>query len=241
MRLWLLLAALLATVGATVADLNEAGKAAYARGDYAEAERLFREAVTRAPDDPLLHYHRGAALTRLGRWRDAAAAYEAALRLGPPEPLKAHIREGLRELQPVLRPPPRRPPAAAATWVPLMAIRSGVWLVEVTLNDSRRARFLLDTGATFCGLSKDLADALGIGPGRASRQVRLNTGAGPITAPLVSVPSIRVGDVEVEDVPTVIIDMHTTAFEGILGNSFLAHFSVTVDPDRPALALNRRY
>ena len=45
---------LLATVGATVSDLNEAGKAAYSLGDYVAAERLFSEASAQAPEDPLL-------------------------------------------------------------------------------------------------------------------------------------------------------------------------------------------
>ena len=33
----------------TAAELNEAGKAAYVRGDFAQAEQLFGEAVAAAP------------------------------------------------------------------------------------------------------------------------------------------------------------------------------------------------
>ena len=69
---------LVALLGAAPGDLNEAGKSAYQRGNYAEAERLFSEALARTPNDPLLHYHRGAALTRLGRIREAIAAYDKA-------------------------------------------------------------------------------------------------------------------------------------------------------------------
>ena len=42
---------LLACVGGNWADLNETGKAAYTRGEYARAERLFREALVAAPDE----------------------------------------------------------------------------------------------------------------------------------------------------------------------------------------------
>ena len=38
-----------------VAELNDAGKAAYGRGDFAAAERLFNQAITEAPNEPLLH------------------------------------------------------------------------------------------------------------------------------------------------------------------------------------------
>ena len=90
-RRWLLLLplVLVALLGAGPGDLNEAGKSASQRGDYAEAERLFTQALARTPNDPLLHYHRGAALTRLGRIREATIAYETALRLDPPPAVAA--------------------------------------------------------------------------------------------------------------------------------------------------------
>lgn len=83
---WLLLLALLPLTTLTAADLNEAGKAAYARGDFAEAERLFAQAIANAPDNALPHYHRAVALTRLSRWREAAEAYQTTLRLRPAVP-----------------------------------------------------------------------------------------------------------------------------------------------------------
>src|SRR5258708_29353953 len=41
------------------------------KGDFATAERLFSQALVQAPDEPLLHYHRGIALMRQSRWREA--------------------------------------------------------------------------------------------------------------------------------------------------------------------------
>src|SRR5262247_3931593 len=114
---WLLAVAVVAvlpgSVSATpVADLNEAGKAAYARGDYEGAERLFARAIEHQPREALLHYHRAVALTQLGRWRDAARAYETVLGLNPPAGLAASTRAALQELAPLLR---GRPAAAPET------------------------------------------------------------------------------------------------------------------------------
>src|SRR5260370_4799201 len=86
---------LLGSVAATVPDLNEAGKAAYAKGDFATAERLFSQALVQAPDEPLLHYHRGIALMRLSRWRGSSTAFAGAVRPNPPPAVALAAREGL--------------------------------------------------------------------------------------------------------------------------------------------------
>src|SRR5260370_32190200 len=93
---------LMGSVAATVPDLNEAGKAAYAKGDFATAERLFSQALVQAPDEPLLHYHRGIALMRLSRWREASTAFEAALRLKPPRDVALAPPGGPHSLGPLL-------------------------------------------------------------------------------------------------------------------------------------------
>src|SRR5260370_29139198 len=99
---------LVGSVAATVPDLSEAAKAAYAKGDFPTAERLFSQALVRAPDEPLLHYHRGIALMRLSRWREASTAFETALRLNPPRDVALAAREGLHSLAPLLRQPATR-------------------------------------------------------------------------------------------------------------------------------------
>src|SRR5260370_7894802 len=104
---------LVGSVAATVPDLNEAGKAAYAKGDFATAERLFSQALVQAPDEPLLHYHRGIALMRLSRWREASTAFETALRLNPPPDVPPAAPGGLHS-PPPLPPQPPTPPATPA-------------------------------------------------------------------------------------------------------------------------------
>jgi tetratricopeptide (TPR) repeat protein len=43
----------------------------------------YRDALLWAPDEPELHFRRGAALGRIGRWRDAADSFGSAVRLRP--------------------------------------------------------------------------------------------------------------------------------------------------------------
>jgi Flp pilus assembly protein TadD len=81
------LAVLTVPARADVSQLNEAGKAAYARGDFAAAERLFRNAIRDAPEEPLLHYHLAVVLTRLGQWKEAKEAYGGRWPSDPPAAL----------------------------------------------------------------------------------------------------------------------------------------------------------
>ncbi len=235
LRLALLALALAATVGATAADLNEAGKAAYSRGDFATAERLFSQAIVQAPQEPLLHYHRAVALTRLGRWQEARASYETALRLNPSPDVAAVAREGLRSVAPMARGPAPSTSAGGDATVRLRHV-SGGWLANVVLNESRRAVFLVDTGASVCIISPSLAKELGLEP---ERLALLQTLSGPTGGPVVKIPSIRVGDAEAEGVVAVV---HATGplMDGILGNSFLSRFTVTLDPRQGVLQLGPR-
>jgi clan AA aspartic protease (TIGR02281 family) len=222
----------------SVADLNEAGKAAYARGDFAAAERLFNQAIAEAPEEPLLHYHRGITLMRLSRWPDAAAALQSALRLDPPPDVAAAAREGLRSIGSLVRRPESRGPRTDETTVRLQRL-GGNWVAEVRVNDARTARFLVDTGASTCVISPGLAAALNIRPDRPAPTVPLQTISGLTRGQLVSIPTLRVGDVEAEDVIAVVHPLGTS-MDGILGNTFLARFLVTLDPAQGVLRLSPR-
>lgn len=233
-----MLLGLLGFTGAAGADLNEAGKAAYERGDYATAERLFRQATTQAPHDPLLHYHRGVALMRLSRWREAAAAFDTVLRLSPPADLAATTQQGIRSLAPLLREPTPRSERSEETRVTLHRAGGG-WLADVRLNDSRTARFVVDTGASACVLSPELATALRIHTGPRAETVPMQVVGGVTAGRRVTLASVRVGDAEVENVDAIVHSIGP-GIDGLLGNTFLGRFTVTLDPDRGVLVLRTR-
>jgi len=226
------------STGAAVSDLNDAGKAAYSSGDYVAAERLFNQAVAQAPRDPLLQYHRGVTLMRLSRWREASAAFEAVLRLNPPADLAATAQQGIRSLAPLLREPAPRNARGEETLVTLHRAR-GNWFAEVRLNDSRTARFVVDTGASLCVVSPELATALSIHPGPRAEMVPMQVVGGVTAGPRVTLASVRVGDAEVENVAAVIHSIGP-GIDGLLGNTFLGRFTVTLDPDRSVLVLRPR-
>ena len=235
---------------ADVSKLNDAGKAAYERGDFATAERLFREAIRVTPEEPLLHYHLAVVLTRLGQWKEAKEAYERALALGPASSLAAAAREGLRTVTPLTRSrsvvpaaPDPEPGSRRPVWrreLPsdtIKATRIGNhWYVDVVVNDGRPARFLIDTGAFACLVSSQLAEALGITPGPGARVVPMIGIGGRTSGPLVTLQSVRVGDVEATNVVAVVHDAAGPG-DGILGNTFLSRFTMTLDPERGLLTL----
>ena len=247
-----LIGLLIALGGSGWAPLNDRGKAAYGRGDYAEAERLFRQAIAAAPDEPELHYHRAVALTHLHRWFEAAAAYEKSLSLRPPPTLAAAARQGLRAVEPRTRPRPAAPPAPEpAPARPSRARRpelppdtvpvrrhGGNWVVEVRLNDMQTASFLVDTGASACAITPELAESLGIVPDPDVPPVMVRGVGGHVWGRLVKIPAIRVGEIEAHDVVAFVIPL--PGLEGILGNTFLARYTATLDPGQRQLTLRPR-
>jgi clan AA aspartic protease (TIGR02281 family) len=226
------------TTQAAVPDLNEAGKAAYARGDYPAAERLFSQALRQAPNDPLLHYHRGVVLMRLSRWQDAYAAFERALQLNPPANVATEAREGMRVVAPLLSAPAPRSSRSDEVSIPLRRVGGG-WMAAVRLNDSRTVELLVDTGASSCVISPEVADALGIEPGPHAESVTMQVVGGRTTGPLIKLASVRAGDATAEDV-TAIVHPVGPGIDGLLGNSFLGRFLVTLDPRQGILHLRSR-
>jgi len=220
-----------AALAMSAAELNETGKSAYARGEFEAAERLFSQAIAADPSQALFQYHRGVALASLFRLAEARASYERALRLNPPPALAATIRDALR-----LTPRAQARIADESEAIRLQAVRGG-WHAEVTLNGTRTARFLVDTGATFCVISPALAEELYIVVSPDTPTVKLITGNGVISGRRVSIPTVRVGDVEATDVDAVVVQTLQRGEEGILGLSFLARYAVTLDSSRGLLHL----
>ncbi len=99
---------------------------------------------------------------------------------------------------------------------------------EVVLNGRVKRYFIVDTGASFTLINKSTAKELGITEDESTPYIRAASVSGVISAPLVSLGSVRVGDAEVENVETLVYPMVASG-DGLLGNSFLNKFRVAID------------
>ncbi len=115
-------------------------------------------------------------------------------------------------------------------------------IVPIQVNGTRKARLILDTGASHTILSHEVSQDLGLLSAARSTSVTLKTAGGPVQAELVRVDSIRVAEAEVRNSLVAVYDMPDVprGVDGLLGLSFLNQFQVTLDTARGELRLRRR-
>jgi clan AA aspartic protease (TIGR02281 family) len=202
---------------------HEAG----ARADWSEAARQWSHAVSRHPDNPYFNYMRASSLARLGHRHAAADALQMTLLLEPGEQLVHQIRKDLAGLA------TSSSPALAGESVVTVEGSRGVWLVPVLVNGRHRGRFLFDTGSSVVVLSPAFAATVGAKT-RENDMLELETLGGRTRGMWATVSAIRVGEVELGN-PEVIVHSPGGDIDGILGNSFLNRWDVSLDPDRRLL------
>jgi clan AA aspartic protease (TIGR02281 family) len=210
------------------AEYHVRARRAWHDHDYLEALQQWSHAVALQPADPAFHYLRGTALARLGLKISALDAFQTALLL---EPAPALTRQVLADIAGLTRAAPAEP---HETVVPLEH-GLGVWIAQVVVN-GRSARFLVDTGSSVTLISPRLAADLGIARDPGPATVELSTLGGRTTGAPATLASLRVGDLELTDAP-VVLHEPGPGLDGILGNTFLSRYRVTVDADRRLLQL----
>ena len=132
------------------------------------------------------------------------------------------------------------PPPLSSVGVPIVLQGSAI-LVRGRLNEQVDTLFLVDTGATFCVLTRAIADRLGLTSNQGATVVTVHTASGSIEAPLVQVDLIQVGDAEARGVGAIIHDVPglPSTVGAILGLSFLNQFKVEIDPVQRVMLLSR--
>src|SRR5438105_10419316 len=199
------------------ADLHIRASSAWEHGDYPEALRLWSQAVTLQPGNAELHYLRGRTLAAMGLRVSAADAFQVTLVLDPESSLAREALNGLASLHPVQ--------GDGQVVVPLES-GLGVWIVPVLVN-GHRGRFLLDTGASVVVVGPALAAAAGLKPVPGREGIELQTLGGRTRGPSAVVESLEVGNAVLRDVP-VVLHEPGPGVDGILGNTFLSHYQVTL-------------
>ncbi len=115
----------------------------------------------------------------------------------------------------------------------LTAGSGGHFTTAGTIN-GKQVRFVVDTGATLVAMGRDDAQRLGIDLSTAQRGMT-QTANGAVPVHVVTLTSVRVGDVELANVGAVVLPQSMPVV--LLGNSFLSRFQMRRDNDVMRLEL----
>jgi aspartyl protease family protein len=126
------------------------------------------------------------------------------------------------------------PPRAAARELVMAAGPGGHFTAQGSIN-GKSVRFMVDTGATLVALGRDDAERMGIDLNGA-RMAMMQTANGAVASQLVTLNSVRVGDLELTNVGAVVMP-HPMPMV-LLGNSFLSRLQMRREND--VMRLERR-
>jgi clan AA aspartic protease (TIGR02281 family) len=171
------------------------------------------------------------------RWVDA----QGQVHLTDTPPPSTRAQPGLKVYGPRVAPPAAEPqgtPAADAKGPPAPAPQPGGVVVEAVLNRRLTVPLRLDTGAEVTVLTKRAAEALGMTGLDQWPTYPFKTAGGVVQLPVTSLRSLRVGSTEARDV-NVALDTHGQLPMGLLGQSFLRRFKMTVDPHSGQVTFDR--
>jgi len=133
-----------------------------------------------------------------------------------------------KEVETASDPAPQNPFEPVGFEIPIK-IKGEVPMVEVVLNGQEKYEFIVDTGASFTNISREIARDLGITIDENTPFLPVLTASDLVFKPLVTVRSVGVGEAEVENVDVLIANLPGDT-GGLLGNSFLYKFRVVLDP-----------
>jgi clan AA aspartic protease (TIGR02281 family) len=112
-----------------------------------------------------------------------------------------------------------------------------VLLVPVSVQ-GRDFDLLVDTGAAYTALSKDVTALLGLSsdPQRTVNIVSISGGI--LRVPTVTITELRVGGLRLANITAVVLDLSPVLkFDGMLGMNVLQQFRVTIKTDTGTLVL----
>jgi len=115
--------------------------------------------------------------------------------------------------------------------VPFQTVDNRI-LVYAVLNHKEQATLLVDTGATHTLLTPETAKRVGVSPAAdAPKRTTTVVGGRKVEFPLVHLSALTVGDARIENLQVGVLASFPNAplVDGILGASFLSHFTMTLD------------
>jgi aspartyl protease family protein len=166
-----------------------------------------------APSGRVLRY----ALVMLFGWIVLGIVMVVAMRvlLGPVPP---GVPRAAAALNPAVAGVPARAAKAPSNTLVVAADATGHFFVEAAVNGAP-VRFLVDTGASMVALTPADARAAGLAAGSGDR-LTISTAHGTTSATRASLRTLRLDQLEIEDVPAVVMDDSLPV--SLLGMSFLS-------------------
>ncbi len=113
------------------------------------------------------------------------------------------------------------------------------FVVDGVVDANEHVTLLIDTGAAMTILDASLLDRLGYS--LTGRREYFATAGGAVDAPVVSLQSLRLGDMGIQQIAVGALSMQLPAgIDGLLGMNFLRHFEFRIDQEATMLYLSDR-
>lgn len=127
--------------------------------------------------------------------------------------------------------------------VQLTSAGSDEFLVDVVVDDGFPVTFLLDPQSEYTIISEELAQRLNIVLSANTSVVHFLYRGQRYTPYLINMPVIRIGELAVRNVKTLILDLSdvTPPIDGVLGKNFLKHFDVHIEGEHHLFMLTKSY
>ncbi len=206
------------------------GVEAYRHGDFSKALVFLKQAQNVEPKNANIRYYMAIVLDKMDRSMEALPHYQYVMLHGTDETVVAYSKKRTRILK-------SDESQSLATFnvdegihVPLKPHNNAL-MVEASLNDRAVGTFIVDTGATYTSISRELYEDLGPENVTQIGTVRITTANGRIEVPKILIDRININGLEARDVEATVIDVRkNSSFSGLLGLSFLRQFKLTIDP-----------
>ena len=99
----------------------------------------------------------------------------------------------------------------------------------------------MDTGASFTSIPAAVAESLGVRVKQLRERARITTANGEKEVPLLTLNSLSVGGLEVENLLVLVNDLSEPDSRlGLLGLNYLKHFDYTIDHRSGRMVLHRK-
>lgn len=117
--------------------------------------------------------------------------------------------------------------------VALLPQDDNTYVVPARINRKFMASFLIDTGASYTVITPQTARALGVVIPRDAEMVPITTANGTVDAPIVTLKSVNLGGMQVNDVQAVVTDLgNMPQISGLLGMSFFQGMDLSFRKDK---------